>query len=65
MDLHSHPQKKGNFIYGNSLQIAKEQIETQTFAKILSLNCPEFDYTASSFSKQQMNSKDKNEDLTK
>lgn len=39
LDLHAHPQKKGNFIYGNSFENYKEQAETQLFARILSLNC--------------------------
>ena len=42
-----------------------QQAETQLFAKLLSLNCIEFDYNASSFSKYHMNAKDKNEDMTK
>jgi RimJ/RimL family protein N-acetyltransferase len=26
LDLHAHPQKKGNFIYGNSIERLDEQI---------------------------------------
>lgn len=65
MDLHAHPQKKGNFIYGNSMDSPALQAETQLFAKLLSLNCIEFDYPNSTFSKYHMNAKDKNEDMTK
>lgn len=65
MDLHAHPQKKGNFIYGNSMDNTNLQAETQLFAKLLSLNCLEFDYGNSTFSKYHMNAKDKNEDMTK
>lgn len=43
----------------------QQQMETQLFARLLSLNCIEFDYFNSSFSKYHMNAKDKNEDLTK
>lgn len=39
MDLHAHPQRKGNFIYGNSTENNESQIETQLYPKILSLNC--------------------------
>ena len=39
IDLHSHPQKKGNFIYGNALDTLQQQCETQLFAKLLSINC--------------------------
>lgn len=37
-----------------------QQAETQLFAKLLSLNCIEFDYNACSFSKYHMNAKDRN-----
>ena len=65
IDLHAHPQKKGNFIYGNSMDAPQQQVQTQLFARLLSLNCTEFDYYNSSFSKYHMNAKDKNEDLSK
>jgi hypothetical protein len=65
IDLHSHPQKKGNFIYGNVLDIPQLQAENSFFAKLLSINCTEFNFTASSFSKYHMNAKDRNEDMTK
>lgn len=39
IDLHAHPQKKGNFIYGNSFDNHADQVETQLFARLLSLNC--------------------------
>ena len=65
LDLHSHPQKKGNFIYGNSMDNPQQQVETQLFAKLLSMNCIEFEYLNSVFSKYHMNAKDKNEDLSK
>lgn len=26
MDLHAHPQKKGNFIYGNSMDSTQQQV---------------------------------------
>lgn len=65
MDLHSHPQRKGNFIYGNSVEDQDEQIETQLFPKLLSMNCVEFEYENSCFSKNHMTMKDRNEDLSK
>ena len=60
MDLHAHPQRKGNFIYGNAMETTEQQIQTQLFPRILALNCPEFDYIGSSFSKYHMNAKDRN-----
>lgn len=60
MDLHAHPQKKGNFIYGNAMETNELQAETQLFTKILALNSIEFDYGNSSFDSRHMTLKDKN-----
>ncbi len=65
MDLHAHPQKKGNFIYGNALEKPEEQVEAQLYPKLLSLNCIEFDYESSCFSKHHMTLRDRNEERTK
>jgi hypothetical protein len=43
-DLHAHAGKKGNFFYGNALDNFGQQVETQLFAKLLSLNCVNFEY---------------------
>lgn len=40
MDLHAHPQRKGNFIYGNALDSNEQQVQTQLFPRLLALNCP-------------------------
>ena len=37
-DFHSHPQAKGSFLYGNAYASIHDQIESQTFAKLLSYN---------------------------
>lgn len=60
LDLHAHPQRKGNFIYGNAFEDPMQQAQTQLYARLLALNCAEFDYAASSFSKFHMNAKDRN-----
>jgi hypothetical protein len=63
-DLHAHAAKKGSFLYGNSLDYVK-QVETILFAKVMSLNCINFEFESCNFSKKQMNSKDRGETLTK
>lgn len=47
------------------METTEQQVQTQLFPRILALNCPEFDYIGSSFSKYHMNAKDRNEDMTK
>ena len=42
MDLHAHAGKKGNFFYGNALEDLQQQVQTQLYAKLLSLNCVAF-----------------------
>lgn len=37
-DLHSHPQAKGSFAYGNAYNSIEDQTESQVFAKLLSIN---------------------------
>jgi hypothetical protein len=63
-DLHAHAAKKGSFLYGNALDFVM-QVESMLFAKVMSLNCINFEYDSCNFSKRQMNSRDKGEKLTK
>lgn len=37
-DLHAHNAKKGAFIYGNAINDFVEQVESQVFCKLFSLN---------------------------
>ncbi|KAJ0405111.1 hypothetical protein P43SY_000522 [Pythium insidiosum] len=56
LDLHAHSNHRGGFVYGNWLvpnasdirapRVLMQQVETQLFAKLCSLNCPYFDYHA-------------------
>ncbi|KRX01295.1 hypothetical protein PPERSA_11742 [Pseudocohnilembus persalinus] len=64
-DFHAHSGKKGCFFYGNALDDFVLQVESLLFAKILSLNCINFEYDDCNFSKKQMTSKDRNEAQTK
>jgi hypothetical protein len=64
VDLHGHAAKKGCFVYGNYLDF-KEQIETCLFAKLMTLNCPNFDLQACNFTESNMRAKDKRDGLSK
>jgi cytosolic carboxypeptidase protein 5 len=61
LDLHAHAARKGSFVYGNALEDIVGQTETQLYARLLSLNCPSFEYDNCNFSRKQMASKDRNE----
>ncbi|KAL4490339.1 hypothetical protein ABPG72_004378 [Tetrahymena utriculariae] len=65
IDLHAHAGKKGHFVYGNACDDIVMQIENQTFAKILSMNCKNFEYNFCNFSKKHMKARDKFEEMTK
>ncbi|EAR93059.2 zinc carboxypeptidase family protein (macronuclear) [Tetrahymena thermophila SB210] len=65
MDFHSHAGKKGTFLYGNAIEEFSQQVENQVFAKIMAINDPHFEYNYCNFSKAQMKSKDRQDDLTK
>ena len=41
------------------------KVESQLYAKVVSLNCVNFEYENCNFSKKHMNAKDKGETLTK
>lgn len=65
LDLHAHVNKQGAFIYGNSIDDLKSQVEVCLFPKILAFNCAYFDYDACNFSQLNMSSKDKSDELSK
>jgi cytosolic carboxypeptidase protein 5 len=64
VDLHGHASKKGCFVYGNYLDF-KDQIETCLFAKLMQLNCVNFDLNASNFTEANMRASDKRDGLSK
>eukprot|EP00919_Chromeraceae_sp_WS-2016_P081291 GHVR01192048.1.p1 GENE.GHVR01192048.1~~GHVR01192048.1.p1 ORF type:complete len:135 (-),score=0.50 GHVR01192048.1:1439-1843(-) len=49
-DLHAHNAKKGTFIYGNAINDFVEQVESQVFCKLFSLNHRGFEYEYCNFS---------------
>jgi hypothetical protein len=58
VDLHGHATKKGCFVYGNYMEFTKE-IESFLFAKLMAINCINFDYEGSNFTEKNMRAKDK------
>ena len=58
MDLHGHASKKGCFVFGNSIEDPKQNIEQILLAKLMSLNCVNFDLQECNFSDEANNKKD-------
>eukprot|EP00347_Sterkiella_histriomuscorum_P018404 403345634 len=58
LDLHGHAVKKGCFIFGNALK-GEDQAQNMVFAKLISLNCLNFDFAECSFAEKLMSVKDK------
>lgn len=65
LDMHGHSSTKPAFVYGNALDDIINQVESQLFCKMLSLNTRYFSYEQSNFTEEQMNAKDSNEPFTK
>lgn len=53
-DLHAHSARKGCFLFGNALNDFVSQVESQVYAKLVSLNCINFEYKQCIFSKRHM-----------
>lgn len=64
-DLHGHASKKSCFLFGNAINNTRLQIESVLFAKYLCSICEHVQFKCCNFSKKQMSSKDKIDDLTK
>ena len=61
VDFHAHASKKGMFMFGNSLK-GDDQVDNVLLARLMSLNCLNFDMTECSFSDKIMTKKDKKGD---
>jgi cytosolic carboxypeptidase protein 5 len=64
-DLHGHANKKSCFIFGNNIPVPRLQADSVLLAKHLSTICEHLEFKSCNFSKKQMSTKDKNEDLSK
>ncbi|KAK4306380.1 hypothetical protein Pmani_021791 [Petrolisthes manimaculis] len=65
VDLHGHASKKGIFMYGNWYEKTAVMVENMLFPKLLSVNCPNFDFTACNFSERNMYLKDRRDGMSK
>lgn len=59
IDFHAHASKKGVFMFGNALTDVERQADNITFAKLIAMNCLNFDMNECNFSEKIMNIKDK------
>jgi hypothetical protein len=64
-DFHGHANKKSCFLFGNYISNSRLHAESVLFAKHLSTICEYVEFKSCNFSKKQMSSRDKNEDLSK
>lgn len=54
IDLHGHASKRGCFLYGNYFVNIEQKVECMLLAKLMSINCPHFDFSSCNFSAQNM-----------
>lgn len=59
IDFHAHASKKGVFIFGNALPEPERQADNITLAKLIAMNCLNFDMNECNFSEKIMNIKDR------
>ena len=64
MDMHAHSGKKGCFVFGNALEF-QNAVESELFARLISLNCPDFDHESCNFTEKNMYCADKSDGLSK
>lgn len=60
IDFHAHASKKAGFMFGNYLSDTEKQADNITFAKLVAMNCLNFDISECNFSDKIMTVKDKN-----
>ncbi len=60
VDFHAHASKKAGFMFGNYLRDAQLQADNIMFAKLIAMNCLNFDISECNFSDRIMTLKDKN-----
>ena len=57
IDIHAHASKKGVFVFGNALP-EEQQPESVLLAKLIAMNCINFDFNECNFNEKLMNKKD-------
>ncbi|KAG2453468.1 hypothetical protein HYH02_001689 [Chlamydomonas schloesseri] len=59
IDLHAHANKKGVFIYGNTLEDGEAHLQSLMYARLVALNNPVFDFVGCNFTEKNMSRADK------
>ena len=59
IDMHGHATKRGIFFYGNWFPDLESMVENLVIAKLLSLNCVNFDFNGCNFTQKNMTMKDR------
>ncbi|GLG96635.1 uncharacterized protein GBIM_03561 [Gryllus bimaculatus] len=59
LDLHGHASKKGIFMYGNHFDNIGDSVECMLLPKIMSLNSPNFHFSACNFTERNMYLRDR------
>ena len=63
LDLHAHANKRGVFAYGNHMpEDPAGQLEGYAYARLASMNCPQFDLGGCVFSERNMGARDRGGD---
>ncbi|KAG2439346.1 hypothetical protein HXX76_004705 [Chlamydomonas incerta] len=59
IDLHAHANKKGVFIYGNTLEDGEAHLQSLIYSRLVALNNPVFDFVGCNFTEKNMSRADK------
>ncbi|XP_066993857.2 cytosolic carboxypeptidase-like protein 5 isoform X2 [Anabrus simplex] len=65
IDLHGHASKKGIFMYGNHFENIADGVECMLLPKIMSLNNPNFHFTACNFTERNMYLRDRRDGMSR
>eukprot|EP00760_Papus_ankaliazontas_P000919 PhM_4_TR10312/c0_g1_i1/m.71333 len=53
LDIHAHASRRGCFVYGNAVPQG-QQVANLLFPKLMSINCPHFDFSGCNFTEYNM-----------
>ncbi|KXZ52800.1 hypothetical protein GPECTOR_8g187 [Gonium pectorale] len=59
LDLHAHANKKGVFIYGNTLADGEAHFQSLLYSKLISMNSAAFDFIGCNYTEKNMSRPDK------
>ncbi|KAA0196631.1 hypothetical protein HAZT_HAZT002456, partial [Hyalella azteca] len=65
VDMHGHASKRGIFLYGNWFPDVRAMVDNLLLAKLLAINCGNFDFNACNFTEKNMSVKDRRNGLSK